>query len=57
LKRGSLLPWRFALDEIGAEQLRRIAKARAKVRARTWALFGGPAAAASRAAGRCSLAS
>lgn len=41
--------WR-ALDEIGAEQLRRIAKARAKVRARMWKLFGGPPQA--RAAGR-----
>ncbi|WP_233197121.1 transposase, partial [Verrucosispora sp. ts21] len=41
--------WR-ALDEIGAVQLRRIAKARAKVRARMWQLFGGPPAA--RAAGR-----
>jgi hypothetical protein len=33
--------WR-ALDEIGAVQLRRIAKARAKVRARMWRLSGGP---------------
>lgn len=41
--------WR-ALDEIGATQLRRIAGARAKVRARMWKLFGGPPAA--RAAGR-----
>lgn len=41
--------WR-ALDEIGAVQLRRIAKARAKIRARVWALFGQPPAA--RAAGR-----
>jgi hypothetical protein len=41
--------WR-ALDEIGAGQLRRIARARAKVRARMWRLFGGPPAA--RAAGR-----
>jgi hypothetical protein len=41
--------WR-ALDEIGAVQLRRIAKARAKVRARLWRLFGGPPPA--RAAGR-----
>jgi hypothetical protein len=41
--------WR-ALDEIGAVQLRRIAKARAKVRARMWKLFGTPPAA--RAAGR-----
>jgi len=41
--------WR-ALDEIGAVQARRIAKARAKVRARMWKLFGGPPAA--RAAGR-----
>lgn len=41
--------WR-ALNEIGAVQLRRIAKARAKVRARMWRLFGGPPAA--RAAGR-----
>jgi hypothetical protein len=41
--------WR-ALDEIGAVQLRRIAKARAKVRARMWKLFGGVPAA--RAAGR-----
>ena len=41
--------WR-ALDEIGAVQLRRIAKARAKVRARMWQLFGGPPTA--RAAGR-----
>jgi hypothetical protein len=41
--------WR-ALDEIGAGQLRRIARARAKVRARMWKLFGGPPAA--RAAGR-----
>ncbi|NYF56689.1 hypothetical protein HDA35_002520 [Micromonospora purpureochromogenes] len=41
--------WR-ALDEIGAAQLRRIAAARAKVRARLWRLFGGPPAAA--AAGR-----
>jgi hypothetical protein len=41
--------WR-ALDEIGAVQLRRIAKARANVRARVWALFGQLPAA--RAAGR-----
>ncbi|MFG2106501.1 IS1380 family transposase [Micromonospora chersina] len=41
--------WR-ALDEIGAVQLRRIAKARARVRARMWQLFGGPPTA--RAAGR-----
>src|SRR3954467_11577731 len=41
--------WR-ALDEIGAVQLRRIAAARAKVRARMWQLFGGPPQA--RAAGR-----
>ena len=41
--------WR-ALDEIGATQLRRLAMARAKVRARMWRLFGGPPAA--RAAGR-----
>jgi transposase InsO family protein len=41
--------WR-ALDEIGATQLRRIAVARARVRARMWQLFGGPPAA--RAAGR-----
>jgi Transposase DDE domain group 1 len=41
--------WR-ALDEIGAVQLRRIARARATVRARMWQLFGGPPAA--RAAGR-----
>ncbi|MEU4645053.1 IS1380 family transposase [Micromonospora sp. NPDC023814] len=41
--------WR-ALDEIGVVQLRRIAKARARVRARMWQLFGGPPAA--RAAGR-----
>ncbi|MEH1130784.1 IS1380 family transposase [Micromonospora sp. CPCC 206061] len=41
--------WR-ALDEIGAAQLRRIAVARAKVRARMWQLFGGPPSA--RAAGR-----
>jgi hypothetical protein len=41
--------WR-ALDEIGAVQLRRIAKARAKARARLWTLFGGPPRA--RAAGR-----
>ena len=41
--------WR-ALDEIGATQLRRIAVARAKVRARLWQLFGGPPAAT--AAGR-----
>src|SRR3954447_7564021 len=34
--------WR-ALDEIGATQLRRIAAARAKIRARMWQLFGGPA--------------
>jgi hypothetical protein len=40
--------WR-ALDEIGPVQLRRIAAARAKVRARMWRLFGGPPAA--RAAG------
>ncbi len=41
--------WR-ALDEIGGVQLRRIAAARARVRARMWALFGGPPPA--RAAGR-----
>jgi hypothetical protein len=41
--------WR-ALDEIGAVQLRRIATARAKVRARMWQLFGGLPRA--RAAGR-----
>lgn len=41
--------WR-ALDEIGPAQLRRIAVARARVRARLWQLFGGPPAA--RAAGR-----
>jgi Transposase DDE domain group 1 len=41
--------WR-ALDEIGAVQLRRIARARAQVRARMWQLFGGPPQA--RAAGR-----
>ncbi|MEN3615938.1 IS1380 family transposase [Plantactinospora sp. ZYX-F-223] len=41
--------WR-ALDEIGAAQLRRIAVARARVRARMWQLFGG--APAARAAGR-----
>jgi hypothetical protein len=41
--------WR-ALDEIEAAQLRRIATARAKVRARVWALMGRPPAA--RAAGR-----
>ena len=41
--------WR-TLDEIGATELRRIAVARAKVRARMWQLFGGPPAA--RAAGR-----
>lgn len=41
--------WR-ALDEIGAAQLKRIAVARAKVRARMWQLFGGPPRA--RAAGR-----
>jgi hypothetical protein len=41
--------WRM-LDEIGPGQLRRIAAARAKVRARLWQLFGGPPAA--RAAGR-----
>jgi hypothetical protein len=41
--------WR-ALDEIGPAPLRRIAVARAKVRARLWQLFGGPPAA--RAAGR-----
>jgi Transposase DDE domain group 1 len=41
--------WR-ALDEIGVGQLRRIAQARAKVRARMWTLFGGPLAA--KAAGR-----
>jgi len=33
--------WRV-LDEIGTVQLRRIAKARAKARARMWQLFGGP---------------
>lgn len=41
--------WR-ALDEIGTAQLRRIARARAKVRAGIWTLFGQPPAA--RAAGR-----
>jgi Transposase DDE domain group 1 len=41
--------WR-ALDEIGAGQLRRIARARAEVRVRLWQLFGGPPQA--RAAGR-----
>jgi hypothetical protein len=41
--------WR-ALDEVGVVQLRRIAKARARVRARMWKLFGKPPAA--RAAGR-----
>ncbi|MGX7669202.1 IS1380 family transposase [Plantactinospora sp. DSM 117369] len=41
--------WR-ALDEIGTAQLRRIAVARARVRARMWQLFGG--APAARAAGR-----
>lgn len=41
--------WR-ALDEIGQVQLRRIAKARATVRARMWKLFGQPPAA--KAAGR-----
>jgi Transposase DDE domain group 1 len=41
--------WR-ALDEIGGAQLRRIAVARAKVRARMWQLFGGPPEA--KAAGR-----
>jgi len=41
--------WR-ALDEIGAVQLRRIAAARATVRARMWQLFGGPPPA--QAAGR-----
>jgi hypothetical protein len=41
--------WR-ALDEIGDVQLRRIAKARAQVRARVWALFDGLPVA--RAAGR-----
>jgi Transposase DDE domain group 1 len=41
--------WR-ALDEIGEVQLRRIARARAKARARMWRLFGGPPAA--RAGGR-----
>jgi Transposase DDE domain group 1 len=41
--------WR-ALDEIGAAQLRRIAKARAAVRTRMWRLFGGPPPA--KAAGR-----
>jgi hypothetical protein len=41
--------WR-ALDEIGEAQLRRIAKARARVRARVWALLGQLPAA--RAAGR-----
>ncbi|MEV6694877.1 hypothetical protein AB0M35_25710 [Micromonospora sp. NPDC051196] len=44
--------WR-ALDEIGAMQLRRVAQARAAVRARMWQLFGGPLAA--RAAGRYSV--
>jgi hypothetical protein len=44
--------WR-ALDEIGAGQLRRIARARAKVRVRLWQLFGGaPPAASSRYAPR-----
>jgi len=33
--------WR-ALDEVGAVQRRRIAAARARVRARMWKLFGGP---------------
>ena len=41
--------WR-ALDEIGAVRLRRIGRARAKTRARVWALMGGLPAA--RAAGR-----
>jgi Transposase DDE domain group 1 len=41
--------WR-ALDEIGPAQLRRIGKARAKVRARVWTLMG--AVPAARAAGR-----
>jgi hypothetical protein len=41
--------WR-ALDEIDAVRLRRIARARAKVRSRVWALMGQPPAA--RAAGR-----
>ncbi|MEU2615988.1 IS1380 family transposase [Micromonospora sp. NPDC007271] len=41
--------WRM-LDELGPVQLRRIAAARAKVRARLWQLFGGPPAA--KAAGR-----
>ncbi|MFI5898496.1 IS1380 family transposase, partial [Actinoplanes sp. NPDC051513] len=41
--------WR-ALDEIGPAQLRRIAVARAKVRARLWQLFSAPPSA--RAAGR-----
>jgi len=41
--------WR-ALDEIDTVRLARIGKARAKVRARVWALLGGPPAA--RAAGR-----
>jgi hypothetical protein len=41
--------WR-CLDEIGAGQLRRIAAARAKARARMWQLVGGPPAAT--AAGR-----
>jgi hypothetical protein len=41
--------WR-ALDEIGPAQLRRIGKARAKVRSRVWALMGRLPAA--RAAGR-----
>src|SRR6266508_3158208 len=41
--------WR-ALDEIDPARLRRIDKARAKVRARVWALMGQPPAA--RAAGR-----
>src|SRR4051812_50160443 len=36
--------WRM-LDELGPVQLRRIAVARAKVRARLWQLFGGPPAA------------
>jgi hypothetical protein len=39
-----------ALDELGAVQLRRIAAARAKMRARMWQLFGAPPGA--RAAGR-----
>ncbi|MFG1954878.1 IS1380 family transposase [Micromonospora sp. NPDC048830] len=41
--------WRM-LDELGPVQLRRIAAARARVRARLWRMFGGPPAA--RAAGR-----